>query len=171
VVRSRYSKKEYEEYAMVGLAAVVVVVGVVGGVSRQTWEGCNEDKRRHSHDSESGPDYSAWRANDRLIVDRPSTRLGRAAAVSITQPAKPAKGNKAPDQPTHHARVPPESTSSSRCARFGPSNRPAPSELSSSPSPYPSNIFFAINALIDKALLGGCLISRGLCYRQQRTLA
>jgi hypothetical protein len=28
-------------------------------VSRQTWEGCNEDKRRHSHDSESGPDYSA----------------------------------------------------------------------------------------------------------------
>jgi hypothetical protein len=57
VVDSRYSKREYEEYAMVGLAAVVVVVGVVGGVSRQTWEGCNEDKRRDSHDSESGPDY------------------------------------------------------------------------------------------------------------------
>jgi hypothetical protein len=85
-----------------------------------------------------------------LIVDHPSTRLGRAAAVSITQPAK---GNKAPDQPTRHARAPPESTSSSRCARFGPANRPAPSELSSSSSPYPSNIFFAINALIDKALL------------------
>jgi hypothetical protein len=105
-----------------------------------------------------------------LIVDHPSTRLGRAAAVSITQPAK---GNKAPDQPTRHARAPPESTSSSRCARFGPANRPAPSELSSSPSPYLSNIFFAINALIDKALLSPEPWWRShlpcLCCRQQRT--